>query len=101
MTFSELKRACDLTDGNLSRHLKTLEEARVITVRKTFQGSVPQTKVRISDFGRESFIRYLQVLEQVLVQASEAVERDPAGASMFSGLWEGLQGLEPGKLHKV
>lgn len=96
MTFSELKRDCRLTDGNLSRHLKTLEEARVVTVRKSFQGATPRTVVRISDFGRESFIRYLEALEQVLVTASEAVEREKsADDGLFPPLWDGFQPLEP------
>jgi len=86
MAFGELKEACGLTDGNLSRHLKTLEEARVVTLRKSFHGKAPRTQIRVSDHGRESFVRYLKALEQVLVRAAEAVEGLPSEDS-FSGAW--------------
>ena len=38
MTFTELKKACGLTDGNLSRHLKVLENAKAVTIKKRFVG---------------------------------------------------------------
>ena len=85
MTFNELKEACHLTDGNLSRHLKTLEESRVVQIRKSFRGSKPLTLVQLSDAGREGFIQYLAVLEEVLTNASASVR---AQEGMFSLFWE-------------
>ena len=38
MNFNELKELCDLTDGNLNRHLKVLVDTSVLSVRKTGQG---------------------------------------------------------------
>lgn len=73
LTFGELKEECDLTDGNLSRHLKALEEARAIRIKKTFVGARPQTTVLLSDKGRESFLEYLKALEEVLKKAAVAV----------------------------
>lgn len=84
MTFGELKAECDLTDGNLSRHLKTLEESRVVKIRKAFVDSKPRTTVLLSAAGRERFIQYLDSLERVLSQAIEAAgtTRDEAGVPL-------------------
>ena len=73
LTFNDLKRDCDLTDGNLSRHLKTLEEAEAIRIEKTFVDAKPRTTVFLSDAGRKSFIEYLQALEEVLEKAARSV----------------------------
>ena len=71
LTFSELKEDCGLTDGNLSRHLKALQKAGVIRVKKSFVGVKPRTTVFLSDRGRENFLRYLKALEEVLHRAAE------------------------------
>ncbi|MEL6824299.1 MAG: transcriptional regulator, partial [Calditrichota bacterium] len=63
----------DLTDGNLSRHLKALEEADVVQIDKAFVGSKPRTTIMLTDKGRERFIEYLQALEEVLLKAADAV----------------------------
>jgi DNA-binding transcriptional ArsR family regulator len=73
LTFKELKQECDLTDGNLSRHLKALEEAEVIVMEKKFVGVKPRTRVILTDKGRENFMEYLQALEEVLKKAADAV----------------------------
>ncbi len=73
LTFKELKESCELTDGNLSRHLKALEEAQVILIEKKFIGAKPRTTVVLTDIGRESFVDYLKALEEVLKKAAEAV----------------------------
>ncbi|RMH89437.1 MAG: ArsR family transcriptional regulator [Calditrichaeota bacterium] len=73
LTFRELKEECGLTDGNLSRHLKALEEAKIVAVEKKFVGSRPRTTVILTDQGRERFIDYLQALEEVLKKAADAL----------------------------
>ena len=73
LTFNELKQECQLTDGNLSRHLKTLEEAGIIRIQKQFVGRKPRTRVVLTARGRDSFIEYLQALEEVLKTAAEAL----------------------------
>lgn len=72
-TFTELKSACGLTDGNLSRHLATLEQAKAIRIDKSFAGHRPQTTVCLSKQGREDFMAYLQALEAVLLDAADKV----------------------------
>jgi len=69
VTFVELKELCRLTDGNLSRHLKVLEEAGLIDLWKRGAGRNQQTLVRLTATGRAEFLKYLEVLEQVVRDA--------------------------------
>lgn len=73
LTFNEIKQQCTLTDGNLSRHLKTLEEAGVVRLRKRFVGARPQTRVFLTAAGRNGFMAYLKALEEVLRNAATAM----------------------------
>lgn len=73
LAFNHLKEACDLTDGNLSRHLKTLEESGAVEIEKSHVGARPRTTVFVSDRGRESFMEYLKALEAALRMASQAL----------------------------
>jgi DNA-binding MarR family transcriptional regulator len=84
LVFAHLKQLCGLTDGNLSRHLLVLEEARLIETTKRVALGRSQTVCRITPEGRRRFLAYLEVLEQVLVDAaagvkSEGIEVDLAG----------------------
>lgn len=86
LSFNELKEMCDLTDGNLSRHLKTLEEADAVRVKKAFVGSRPRTTVSLSEGGREKFLEYLQALEEVLrMAAASMTPEERAKASLLLG----------------
>ena len=73
LTFNELKEECELTFGNLSSHLKSLQDAKAIKVKKFFIGKKPCTRVSLTEKGRQSFIDYLVALEQVLKKAAQAV----------------------------
>ncbi len=72
-TFGELKAQCDLTDGNLNRHLKALTEAAVIRVRKDNRRARSCTRIRMTNEGREQFMAYLQSLEAVLRHTARAL----------------------------
>ncbi len=72
LLFTDLKTLCDLTDGNLSRHLKALEEEGLITVQKSFCNNRPQTRCMLTTQGRERFVAYLTELERVIRDASTA-----------------------------
>ena len=74
LSFGDLKKLCGLTDGNLSRHLKVLNEANVIEIKKTFVKNRPLTSCRLTREGRQRFLDYLAVLEQVVRNASELLE---------------------------
>jgi DNA-binding transcriptional ArsR family regulator len=69
LLFTDLKRLCALTDGNLSRHLDVLREAGLVEVWKGFENRRPQTLCRLSPEGRQRFLTYLEQLEQVIHDA--------------------------------
>jgi DNA-binding MarR family transcriptional regulator len=71
LLFGELKELCALTDGNLSRHLDVLAEPGLIEIYKGFDGRRPQTRIRITESGRERFRSYLAELERVVRDAHD------------------------------
>src|SRR5690242_14599203 len=68
LTFNELKKLIDTTDGNLSVHARKLEEAGYISVSKSFEGRMPRTDYRLTAAGRRAMERYLDHME-ALIQA--------------------------------
>lgn len=74
LSFAELKEMLSLTDGNLSAHSRTLEEAGYIVVEKTFRGRRPHTSMRLSKKGRKAFEDYLQTLRQIIDHGGEATD---------------------------
>ena len=75
LPFPDLKRLCNLTDGNLSRHLTVLQDADLVSLEKGQAQNRPQTVCRLTAAGRARFLDYLGVLEQVVRDAAEAAER--------------------------
>ena len=74
IVFGNLKHLCGLTDGNLSRHLAVLEEEGIVEIVKSFPNNRPQTLCRITRRGRQRYLDYLQVLEAVVRDASDAMK---------------------------
>jgi DNA-binding MarR family transcriptional regulator len=68
LTFNELKKLLQTTDGNLSVHARRLEEARYVECTKSFEGRMPKTEFRLTAAGRKAFERYLDHME-ALIQA--------------------------------
>jgi|ERR1035437_3045890 DNA-binding MarR family transcriptional regulator len=68
LTFSEIKKLLDTSDGNLSVHARKLEEAGYIDCIKTFAGRIPRTEYRLTAAGRRALERYLDHME-ALIQA--------------------------------
>ena len=66
LTFNELKRLLETTDGNLSVHARKLEEAGYVQCTKTFEGRVPRTEYRLAPDGRRAFERYLEHMEALI-----------------------------------
>lgn len=64
--FNELKAKVGGTDGNLSVHLRKLEEAGYVAVRKTFQGRKPRTICRLTGKGRSAWISYIERLQALI-----------------------------------
>lgn len=85
ISFTDLKDACRLTDGNLNRHLKVLEEADAVRIEKSFVDSKPRTTVHLSETGRKRFSEYLDALSEVVEKARQALpSRRPAPHSDLS-----------------
>lgn len=78
LTFTELKRTSDFTDGNLSRHLKALEKVNAVAIKKRFVRNRPQTIVALSKRGRKDFLAYLQALEAILLDAASKIGPEEA-----------------------
>jgi len=72
MSFKELKTTLSLTDGNLSAHSRTLEDAGYIKIDKSFQGRKPLTTMRLTSKGRAAFQRYLDTLRGIIEHGAEA-----------------------------
>ena len=66
LTFNELKRLLQTTDGNLSVHARKLEEAAYITCDKTFEDRMPRTEYRLTAAGRRAFEKYLAHMEALI-----------------------------------
>ncbi len=66
LTFTELKKLLDTTDGNLSVHARKLEEAGYIACSKGFEGRVPRTDYRLTSAGRRALDRYLDHMEAII-----------------------------------
>lgn len=64
--FNELKAKLQATDGNLSAHLRKLEDAGYVTIEKTFVGKKPLTRVIITDAGRTAFVAYLDAMASLV-----------------------------------
>ena len=64
--FNELKDLLDATQGNLSVHLRKLEEAGYIEIVKSFQGRKPLTRAHITTAGRQAFADYLETLAKLV-----------------------------------
>ena len=77
LSFPELKQTCNLTDGNLNRHLKVLSENAAVRIKKKFVDDRPRTTVSLSPSGLKRFQEYLAALEAVLANARTALE--PSG----------------------
>lgn len=91
LTFTELKKNSNLTDGNLSRHLKVLEEANAVTINKSFVKNRPQTMVSLSKHGRKDFLAYLQALEAVLLDAAGKIEPEEARKGLNTSIFSTQQ----------
>ena len=91
IAFNDLKEECNLTDGNLSRHLQMLGKARVIRIKKSFVSNKPRTTIFLSDRGRESFLEYLQALDEVLRMAAEALPKSEKTASLLLSLTKAVR----------
>ena len=68
LSFIELRQVLNMTDGNLTTHIRTLQEAGYISVTKSFQNRRPLTTCSLTPAGRTAFATYINLLEQIIQQ---------------------------------
>jgi DNA-binding MarR family transcriptional regulator len=66
LTFNDLKRLLQTTDGNISVHARKLEEAGYIDCTKSFEGRMPKTEYSLTPAGRRALEKYLNHMESIL-----------------------------------
>jgi DNA-binding MarR family transcriptional regulator len=66
ITFPRLQKLLEMTAGNLSTHLRRLEEADYVSITKTFEGRTPATYVELTPVGALAFERYTEQLRALL-----------------------------------
>jgi len=66
LTFNELKKLLDTTDGNLSVHARKLEDAGYVSVAKSFEGRMPRTEYKLTSAGKRALERYLDHMEALI-----------------------------------
>ena len=71
LTFNDLKRLLQTTDGNLSVHARKLEDAQYISCDKSFDGRVPRTEYRLTAAGRRALEKYVAHMESIIKAVRE------------------------------
>ena len=72
LAFTEMRDTLNMTDGNLTAHMRTLQEAGYVSVTKEFQGGRPLTTYSLTAQGRKAFATYINLLEQIVQQTKPA-----------------------------
>jgi DNA-binding MarR family transcriptional regulator len=68
LAFTELRDALSMTDGNLTSHMRTLQEAGYVAVSKSYANNRPLTTCSLTAAGKTAFASYIDLLEQILQQ---------------------------------
>jgi DNA-binding MarR family transcriptional regulator len=68
LSFTELRDALTMTDGNLTTHIRALQEAGYLAVAKSFQNRRPLTTCSLTAAGRRAFTEYINLLEKIVQQ---------------------------------
>jgi DNA-binding MarR family transcriptional regulator len=68
LSFTELRDSLGMTDGNLTTHIRTLQEAGYVSVAKSFQNNRPLTTCALTAAGRKAFSGYIGQLEKIVQQ---------------------------------
>jgi DNA-binding transcriptional ArsR family regulator len=80
LAFNDLKELCELTDGNLNRHLEVLHEAGLVEIRKERGSRRTRTICKVTSLGRQQFLDYIAELEHVVAEATQAAKAASKGA---------------------
>jgi DNA-binding MarR family transcriptional regulator len=69
LSFTELRDALEMTDGNLTSHMRTLQEAGYVSVAKSYENNRPHTTCSLTAAGKTAFTGYINLLEQIVQQS--------------------------------
>ena len=72
MSFTELRDALNMTDGNLTTHIRTLQKAGYVSVTKSFQDNRPLTTCALTAAGRTAFGEYVNFLAGIIKQVRKS-----------------------------
>ena len=72
LSFTELRDALEMTDGNLTTHIRTLQQEGFVSVAKSYQNNRPLTSCSLTPAGRKAFADYINLLEQIVQQNKPA-----------------------------
>jgi DNA-binding MarR family transcriptional regulator len=68
LSFTELRDALEMTDGNLTTHIRTLQEAGYVSVSKSYEQNRPLTTCALTAAGKKACAAYVNLLEQIVRQ---------------------------------
>src|SRR3954453_5041731 len=68
LSFTEMRGTLEMTDGNLTSHIRTLQEAGYVSIAKTYQNNRPLTTCSLTVAGRKAFATYIDLLDQIVRQ---------------------------------
>jgi DNA-binding MarR family transcriptional regulator len=71
LSFTEMRDTLNMTDGNLTAHIRTLNESGYVSVTKAFQGGRPLTTYTLTTQGKKAFAAYINLLEQIVQQTRQ------------------------------
>lgn len=71
LSFTEIRDTLKMTDGNLSMHLRTLQESGYVALTKSFQNRKPLTTCTLTPAGKTAFASYIELLAEIVRQAKE------------------------------
>ena len=68
LSFTELRDTLNMTDGNLTTHIRTLQEAGYVAIAKSYRNNRPHTSCALTPAGRKAFTAYINLLEEIVQQ---------------------------------
>jgi DNA-binding MarR family transcriptional regulator len=68
LSFTEMRDTLKMTDGNLTTHIRTLQEAGYVSITKSFQNNRPLTTCSLTAAGKKAFTSYINLLEEIIQQ---------------------------------
>ena len=68
LSFTDMRDTLNMTDGNLTTHIRTLQEAGYVSITKSFRNNRPLTTCSLTPAGQKAFTSYINLLEQIIQQ---------------------------------